>query len=205
MLGASIDGAERIGTLLCADGGTSPALSTLNARVGDLAVALCMFNQTAVSGSGGTWLTDGSGTCLRWRELTSGDLSAGVTLGRGGYIAIYRGPNALALVFSNTLTGGAQYKTVGGFARSSSHLGLIAATRSLGAGLDYEVDVTAPPVFDRWGAGSYYAGSATPDNATRIAGFDRLQPLYDGESFTYGKPVSGGGTRYLHIFELRRV
>lgn len=204
MLAAAGKAVKRIGVVGAPDGGISPALVTIGARDGDLAVALAFFGATAAS-AGGPWTRGVAGSNLNWRRLTAADIGSGVSLARGGPIAVYRGANDLALIASSSAASGSS-ATMSRQEMSANHAGFIAVTRSLAAGFA-DVDVDMPAGFSKWGRGDFYNGVETPSAATTINAFDRTQPedpLYDREPFTFSWGGTGG-TKYLYLFELRLI
>ncbi|WP_347271781.1 hypothetical protein [Rhizorhabdus histidinilytica] len=205
LLTPSAINARRIGTLSAGDNAVpSAALASIGARAGDFAIGLGSFYLAGSSAAGG-WTRLGA-TAISSKILAAGDIGSGVTFGRGGNVAVYRGVNALSLAKATGTSGARTSMSTSGFSRGPSHAGLLLATVSVGANFT-EVEPTLPTGFNSWGSRTFYNGAENPNVATQLLAYDRLQPnapLYDGQGFSFGWDTAGGSYD-AYIIELLRI
>jgi hypothetical protein len=177
-----------------ADQATS-VLSTLGARIGDLAI-LSATSSAPVSGSGGAWAnTNGP---AQYRLLTAGDLTAGVSNGNAPFaLVIYRGPATLARVaFDAPPNGSTDQRTVAGFTRNPKHAGLMFIIA--GPNADGDIDVPGNTVLRAIGQN---AGQVTARMKVSDALYSSSDVYHDGDPILW-TPTDGSNFA-LNVYELR--
>jgi len=177
----------------------SPVLSSIGVQAGDFGLILGTDNTGSPVSGGGAWTSITS--YQTGRLLTDADIASSGRIGcqNGSWAyAFYRGPRSAVQVDHDVESGGAATATIPGFAKHSSHVGLVATARHYIAGSGGTPGLPTTPatwisrhVFGDLPGNARYriADRLSPANALYVDGTDIQWTTYFGSQPAEGDEI----------------